>query len=423
MQRTTEYKIREAKRMAIVVRGVMLLLALVAAAPAARAINIAIDYTYDSSDFFGAGNPNGAAAGLKAKASLEAAANFFSGILDDTFAEIVTPPVLESSQYSGVAYWTWSLNFNHPATGSIITLSDQTIQVDEYRIYAGARSLGMTTLGRGGPGGWTWAADNNDGLFSPAENAQISATTQSFSDAVVKRGETSGFARWGGAVAFNSVGTLWHYDHTVPNSGTSNDFYSVAIHELAHALGFGGSAEWTALAGGSTFGGLAAKAANGGIAPPLAPPDPTRSHWQSGLMSEVLGTTSAQEAAMDPEITTGTRKYFTKLDAAALTDIGWTVVPLPPSYNPADFNEDTFVNGADLAEWELAFGATSLADADGDNDSDGNDFLIWQRELGNPAAASVPEPSALALACAGGITALALVRRRQSRQAASSGRR
>ena len=48
---------------------------------------------------------------------------------------------------------------------------------------------------------------------------------------------------------------------------------------------------------------------------------------------------------------------------------------------------------------------TFLADADGDNDSDGADFLIWQRQFGSKPGmgagsgfdASVPEPSSFAL--------------------------
>jgi hypothetical protein len=65
---------------------------------------------------------------------------------------------------------------------------------------------------------------------------------------------------------------------------------------------------------------------------------------------------------------------------------------------PGDFNNDTMVNGQDLAVWRANFGQTAAADADGDSDTDGHDFLIWQRRLGSSAsvaaAASVPEPHA-----------------------------
>jgi len=42
----------------------------------------------------------------------------------------------------------------------------------------------------------------------------------------------------------------------------------------------------------------------------------------------------------------------------------------------------------------------ALADADGDLDTDGADFIVWQRQVGStqPVAIGVPEPAAIALA-------------------------
>jgi hypothetical protein len=67
---------------------------------------------------------------------------------------------------------------------------------------------------------------------------------------------------------------------------------------------------------------------------------------------------------------------------------------------PADFDRNGVVNGDDLAQWRDDFGVNDMSDADDDGDSDGADFLEWQRQLdsGNPAVATaVPEPPALAL--------------------------
>lgn len=65
----------------------------------------------------------------------------------------------------------------------------------------------------------------------------------------------------------------------------------------------------------------------------------------------------------------------------------------------ADFNEDGYVNAADLTEWRGAYGPNAAGDADGDNDTDGADFLHWQRQLaaGSSAAVPVPEPASLTL--------------------------
>jgi hypothetical protein len=71
-----------------------------------------------------------------------------------------------------------------------------------------------------------------------------------------------------------------------------------------------------------------------------------------------------------------------------------------------DFNGDTAVNSLDLVEWRVAFGVDDDADADGDLDSDGADYLIWQQQLGRSSAAlasnrAIPEPAAALLAVAG----------------------
>jgi MYXO-CTERM domain-containing protein len=67
---------------------------------------------------------------------------------------------------------------------------------------------------------------------------------------------------------------------------------------------------------------------------------------------------------------------------------------------PSDFNEDGFVDGDDLEEWQTAFRQTAQGDADGDGDTDGADFLSWQRQINGAASAmaassTVPEPTTL----------------------------
>lgn len=94
------------------------------------------------------------------------------------------------------------------------------------------------------------------------------------------------------------------------------------------------------------------------------------------------------------------------------------VVDIPDPPIPGDFNSDTVVDGEDLTDWIAAFGQTAGADADEDGDSDGNDFLIWQRNIGASAqtfaaAGAVPEPNSLALVAAAATGAL--WRRRRTR--------
>jgi hypothetical protein len=79
----------------------------------------------------------------------------------------------------------------------------------------------------------------------------------------------------------------------------------------------------------------------------------------------------------------------------------------------ADFNDDLRVNNVDLNSfWKPSFGVSAGGDADNDGDTDGADFLVWQRELGanlNPAVratTAVPEPGCglLAATIAGAAT-------------------
>jgi hypothetical protein len=73
-------------------------------------------------------------------------------------------------------------------------------------------------------------------------------------------------------------------------------------------------------------------------------------------------------------------------------------LPTPPELT-ADFNDDDFVDDADLLIWRSAFGVSNLADADGDGASGGDDFLAWQSQRSpfRDAASlivAVPEPAA-----------------------------
>ena len=60
-----------------------------------------------------------------------------------------------------------------------------------------------------------------------------------------------------------------------------------------------------------------------------------------------------------------------------------------PTFLEADFNQSGKVNATDLAIWQDAFGNGPEGDADGDGDTDGRDFLIWQQQFIPPPPAPV----------------------------------
>jgi T5SS/PEP-CTERM-associated repeat protein len=132
---------------------------------------------------------------------------------------------------------------------------------------------------------------------------------------------------------------------------------------------------------------------------------------------------------LDDDYLPGTHSITFRLDplaelAASLEISNLQFVSLVPAGGlalAADFNSDGVVNAADLATWTSNFGVTAATraqgDADGDADVDGNDFLIWQRNVGAAGAetlqSAVPEPTSGALLI-GGICAIVLRGRRQA---------
>ncbi|MEM1303408.1 MAG: matrixin family metalloprotease [Planctomycetota bacterium] len=352
----------------------------------AAAINITIDYTYDASDFFGAGNPDGAAAGAEARAAVEAAAAFYSNLLDDSFAAISTPPVFDSDVFDGQVTWQSTWNFINPATGATVSIIDTEIAQDEYRVFAGARDLDGNTLGLGGfaRGG---GSSNPAGGFTQGEIDEINQITADFFSTLGTRGQTDGgFTAWGGTIAFDSSRDNWHYDHTSPPSSSEADFFSVVLHELGHAVGLGTAEQWSDLLANGLFTGAEAVGVFGS-APPA-----DDDHWEQNVASLILGTGITQETLMDPDIMLGDRKLVTALDAAALLDIGWQA-DLPASI-AGDYDADTRVTASDYSAWRDFVGPQSLGP-----------YSDWAENFGavSPAVAAtaIPEPTTLGLLATG----------------------
>jgi hypothetical protein len=86
---------------------------------------------------------------------------------------------------------------------------------------------------------------------------------------------------------------------------------------------------------------------------------------------------------------------------------------------PGDLDGNGNVDGDDFALWQLNFPTQSgtpyaNGDGDGDGDVDGADFVVWQTNFPFPSlsnASTVPEPSALILACCCAV-GLAFIRQR-----------
>ena len=251
-----------------------------------------IDYSLDTNNFFD----------TQAKRDLlqKAADEIFSRFGDDL--EAISPGP------SGFSFNnSWDASFNHPGTGAVHEVENLQVAANEIVVYAGGRELGGNTLGIGGPGG-----------FGASGTNAFLQTVQTRGESNVSGANATDFGPWGGAITFD-VTTNWHFgETTVGLDSNESDFYSVALHELAHLAGVGTSASWNAdLVGGFHTGANSVAEFDGAGNPPVSADG---GHWASGV------TDNGQEAALGPSITNGARKEMTALDFAGLEDLGWVLL-------------------------------------------------------------------------------------------------
>lgn len=259
----------------------------------ASAISILFDYSYDSSGFFSGANAS------RQTLLNQAASEFTSRIQDHLTA--ITP---SGSNSFGVSFF-------NPSSTSVVTLNNYSVADNAVIVYVGAQDLGSSTLGQGGPGGYSFSGSS--AFANSIARGQAGALNNPATD----------FGPWGGSISFNSGLSNWYFGSANPTSGNGlYDFYSVAVHELGHLLGFGTADSFGNLVAGSNFTGPASSTLYGGFVP-LA----DGAHWLEGLNSTTGGV--SQEVAMDPLLGTGTRMHFTELDFAALRDTGWQIAPVP----------------------------------------------------------------------------------------------
>jgi len=261
-------------------------------------ITIQFDYSLDTGGFFTS----------QRKDVLAKAADVFEIFTDDLDA--ITPGSV------GNITNTWTAKFTNPTSGIEELRVDLVVPADTLVIFAGARDLTGDTLGQGGPGGFS------------------ASGTQAFVDTAKARGELGAldatptdFGPWGGSIAFDTIDNdtglarNWNSDPVNGPGSMEDDLLSVAIHEMAHALGFGIVESWMTYVDdiNDVFTGPASISANNNTAPGLEPIN--LSHWAEGF----LDFTTGDEAAMDPSLLRGDRMLFTALDYAGLVDVGWQV--------------------------------------------------------------------------------------------------
>ena len=317
------------------------------------AVNIAIDYRYDANGFFATGGSNPDAA--TARAALESAAARWSRVLD---ANNLNAAAIDDTNDGRIGFF-------HPATGDPFevsgaagTGSDDLFGIgvpaaDEYRpitfttdtwvLYAGGRPLGVS--GQGGTGSGT----NVTSTFTDP-NSHLNRGFGGFHSSF----GTRNLPTWGGSITFNNASGAFDYN---------GDFYSIALHEVGHALGLNinGFDNFDQYVSGSDYLGPQAVAAfnadNGASASSLALESSTNPHWadngspispppdaaQSFIFelggpdySGTVGQGNLQDLLMEPiqNFVTGgsnpiSRIELTNIDVGGAQDLGWAIIPEP----------------------------------------------------------------------------------------------
>ena len=285
----------------------------------ANAFSITFDYTYDDNKFF---DPR-TTEGQDRRNTLAQAGQYYTNYISDSLSAIASGSGIANVGGNGGAN-TWDAFFVHPATGNIEKITDLTVPADTIIVYVGGSDFSF--LGGGGQGGYDYSG------------------TSDFGDLIVGRGQVGALADpktdiglWGGSISFDTniviQNTTYNWHNTIDSAGLGNneiDFLSVAIHELGHVLGFGGTS-WQNQISSTNFTGTNALAVYQSETDADATSLPLKidslAHWNNGIESRTLGDVQ-QEVALDPDLAIGTRKILTNLDYAGLKDIGWEVHPL-----------------------------------------------------------------------------------------------
>lgn len=359
--------------MKIILLSVVAASLLLGAASPIFALEIRVDYTHDTNNFF---DPS-TQFGQQARATIEAVAARYGNLISGpTLSPVRTRDDLNDQRYG----------FRHPGNGDLYEVSSAassatdeligfgvppaneyrngiSIDEDEMLLYVGGRPLGVTATG------------------GSASGTNFATTFEIPNSIMNRRFRNSGSPdfqpMWGGAVSFDS-NTNWHSDHTTPPL-VGEDLYSVALHEVGHVMGL--SMQWldfTQYQSGVRFLGpnsLAAyNADNNADATSLNLSGSFDRHWRDDTyqsyiypqgepnLDGTIGLESLQNLLMEPTADYTSRLELTNVDVAALEDIGWELVEYDSC--DLDFDSDCDVSDLDRLMASIGMGDSSLVDRD-----------------------------------------------------------
>ena len=361
------------------------------------AINIVLDYSHD---LVIDSHP-------VAKSALEAAASDFSHFITTELAPIeseVTVGVWEDTSLT----IEWIFAYNNPTTQTQDLINSVSLEANEVRIFVGGADLGGA-LGLGGPAvsgantfasgpssDWERAVDRAAAIASETFRRGGGPVTGTLSDSLFYNGASADYSvETGvtyGSLAFNNdvnqdnlpdsisqLESTWHFDHKTPVPDGKYDFYTVMLHELAHAIGFGGSQSWQE----NGFTGVWTGQEVGKILGPNSPIQFIGGHTDANVADSPRVTDGLlQEPLLAPILRPGERKRLTLLDLAYLRDSGYETLVDDASYG--DFSDDRKLSVDDLDQLitEMAIGAGDTRfDLNGNRVLENFDVLLLLRRI------------------------------------------
>jgi hypothetical protein len=326
---------------------------IVSASERTTAISISLQYP--------AGNLFSATLDPTANAAINAAAADISTAITSSL-NVINTDVYTGTNGSTSAIFDWFYTTTNPATGFDSEIFNATIPANNVIIQIGARNLTGSTLGIGGPAAMGFQLS---GSGFPNQWVGAIASAEFQSESAYRRGSGPILGTLSGSIALGNttanysvdygiaygsvsldwdgnnngvkdsdaeLNDYWHFDHTTAVASGKRDLYSVALHEILHALGVGASASWDSKVAGTSWTGLEVIGVHGTGSNLVTL---TGDHIAEGIMSTRATDGVPQEVAMDPTVATGARKYLTALDLAFLRDIGYTtIVPAPAVPEP-----------------------------------------------------------------------------------------
>jgi hypothetical protein len=311
-----------------------------------KGIEIKVDYRYDTQGFFD--NP-------AAKMVIEAAAARWSRIVNQTLLpvnmkdgdlvdgrfEIIHPGTGKNHVLSAAASKATDFYFKVGQPAADEYLGGFSLDEDVWILYVGGRNL--DGAGRGAP------------IGGAINLASVYADPESFLNRGFNLGVSS-LTVIGGTVSFD-LDRNWSFEFLQPEGGISLDFYSIALHEIGHCLGLNARSvaefhdliEEDRFVGDNAVKALEIDAGKEVVGLEIVKSSSQDYHWRDGeyhskifplgmpLYFGTVGAGNLQNLLMEPVFNVGgdvTRFEITNVDAAALKDIGWSVISEDPPRGP-----------------------------------------------------------------------------------------